>query len=65
MIALASHPEWATSYTWLGDVLEEDMHEVVEPIMRQPLLVQNWGSINATVPAKPIPFGLVALSDGG
>ena len=62
LIGLAAHPEWATSYTWLGDVDEDDMARVVEAgIMRQRLLVQNWGSINATVLATPMRFRLVRL----
>ena len=61
LIGLAPHPEWATSYTWLGDVVDEDMDSVVNAIMREPLLVQNWGSINATVLQTPVRFGLSVL----
>lgn len=64
LIGLASHPEWATSYTWLGDVVEEDMESVVEAIMGQPLIVQNWGSINATVLVHPVLFNVTGVSTG-
>ena len=30
LIGLAPHPEWATSYTHLGDIVEEDMVRVIE-----------------------------------
>ena len=60
LIGLATHPEWATSYTHLGDVWEEDL-AVVDRIMSQPLLVQNWGAINATVFVEPLGFRLVTV----
>jgi hypothetical protein len=31
---------------------------VVDAIMQQPLVTQNWGAINATVLVKPLEFGL-------
>lgn len=58
LIGLARHPEWATSYTHLGDVVAEDMAAVVDAIMRTPLVVQNWGAINATVLKEPLGFRL-------
>ena len=65
LIGLAPHPEWATSYTHLGDVVNEDMRAVVEAgIMRQRLKVQNWGSINATTLETPLPFELRLLPAG-
>ena len=32
---------------------------VVDAIMRRPLVVKNWGTINATELATPMPFALV------
>ena len=62
LIGLAAHPEWATSYTLLGEVVDEDMADVVDEIMQQRLLVQNWGSINAPVLRTPLDFGLARVS---
>eukprot|EP00966_Prymnesium_polylepis_P330683 7386303-Prymnesium_polylepis.1 len=47
LIGLAAHPEWATSYTHVADVVSEDMR-IVDDVMAEPLVTQNWGSINAT-----------------
>ena len=48
LIGLASHPEWAPSYTHVADVVGEDM-AVVDRIMAEPLKEESWGSITATV----------------
>ncbi|KAK3235611.1 hypothetical protein CYMTET_54200 [Cymbomonas tetramitiformis] len=56
-IALAEHPEWGHGHTVFGNVVTQDM-EIVDEIMRQPLKVENWGSINATVLQKRIQFDI-------
>ena len=48
LIGLAAHPEWATSYTHVADIVSDDLH-VVDAVMAEPLKSENWGSINATV----------------
>ena len=60
LIGLAHHPEWATSYTHVADVVPEDMF-VVDSLMQSPLRTESWGSINATVPIKPFSFTLERL----
>ena len=59
LIGLAAHPEWATSYTHVADVVSEDL-QIVDAVMAEPLMTQNWGSINATVFADKagMPFTL-------
>ena len=59
-IALAKHPEWGNGHTVWAEVVGDDM-AVVDAIMRRPLRVANWGSINATELVTPLPF---ALRDG-
>jgi len=63
LVGLAAHPEWATSYTHLGEVVEEDMRHVVEERIMgsMRLVVQNWGAINATVLAEPCTFRVAKL----
>ena len=41
-----------------AEVLPADM-AIVDAIMRRPLRVSNWGSINATELVSPLPFRLV------
>ena len=43
-----------------GQVVEEDM-EVVDGWMRRPIVVKDWGSINASVFVTPLAFCLRAL----
>ena len=57
-IALAEHPEWGNGHTVFAEVVAEDM-AVVDTIMRRPLRVSNWGSINATELVTPLPFRIV------
>lgn len=40
-----------------AEVFAEDM-AVVDAIMRNPLRVSNWGSINATELVTPMPYAL-------
>ena len=63
LIGLAAHPEWATSYTHVADVVSDDLR-VVDALMAAPLVTQSWGSINATVFAdtKGMPFSLEAVA---
>ena len=56
-IALAKHPEWGNGHTVWAEVVGDDM-AVVDAIMRRPLRVANWGSINATELVTPLPFAL-------
>jgi len=58
-IALAKHPEWGNGHTVFAEVIGPDM-AVIDAIMRRPLQVANWGSINATELVTPMPFKLVA-----
>lgn len=62
-IALAQHPEWGNGHTVFGEVLPEDM-AIVDAIMRRPLRIANWGSINATELVTPLPFKLRAWGTG-
>ena len=57
-IALAQHPEWGNGHTVWAEVLPQDM-AVVDAIMRRPLRVANWGSINATELITPVPYALL------
>lgn len=57
-IALAQHPEWGNGHTVWAEVLPQDM-AVVDAIMRRPLRVANWGSINATELVSPLPYALL------
>ena len=60
-IALADHPEWGNGHTVFGEVIEEDLIAVIDGgVMRQPLVVKNWGSINATELATPVAITLRA-----
>ena len=61
-IALAQHPEWGNGHTVWAEVLPADM-AVVDAIMRNPLRVSNWGSINATELVTPMPFLLLSPED--
>ena len=56
-VALAQHPEWGHGHTVFGTVVPEDMR-VIDAIMRRPLRVSNWGSINATELVTPLAFQL-------
>ena len=60
LIGLAAHPEWATSYTYLGDVVADDLR-VLDAILAQPLTVKSWGTINATTLDAELPFRLREL----
>lgn len=60
-IALAQHPEWGNGHTVFAEVFPEDM-AVIDALMRRPLRVANWGSINATELVKPMPFRLLGPS---
>ena len=55
-IALAQHPEWGNGHTVWADCLDMG---VIDAIMRRPLRVSNWGSINATELITPVPFHLL------
>ena len=57
-VALAQHPEWGNGHTVWAEVLPADM-AVIDAIMRRPLRVANWGSINATELITPVPFHLL------
>ena len=57
-IALAQHSEWGNGHTVWAEVLPQDM-AVVDAIMRRPLRVANWGSINATELVSPLPYALL------
>ena len=57
-IALAQHPEWGNGHTVWAEVLPGDM-AVIDAIMRRPLRVANWGSINATELITPVPYELI------
>ena len=61
-IALAQHPEWGNGHTVWAEVVGDDM-AVVDAIMRRPLRVANWGSINATELVTPLPYKLLAPED--
>ena len=41
-------------------MLPRDM-DVIDAIMRRPLVVKNWGSINATELVTPLPFALAPI----
>ena len=62
-IALAQHPEWGNGHTVWAEVLPGDM-AVVDAIMRRPLRVSNWGSINATELVTPVPYTMVLGAKG-
>lgn len=57
-IALAQHPEWGNGHTVFAEAFAEDM-AVIDALMRRPLRVSNWGSINATELVTPMPFRLL------
>ena len=57
-IALAQHPEWGNGHTVFAEAFPEDMG-VIDTLMRRPLRVSNWGSINATELVTPMPFRLL------
>ena len=57
-IALAAHPEWGNGHTVFAEVVGGDM-AVIDAVMRRPLRVSNWGSINATELVVPMPFRLL------
>jgi cyclophilin family peptidyl-prolyl cis-trans isomerase len=57
-IALAQHPEWGNGHTVFAEVFPEDMN-VIDTLMRRPLRVSNWGSINATELITPMPFKIL------
>lgn len=63
-IALADHPEWGHGHTVWGEVVSEDMG-VIDKFMRERAIkVENWGSINASVFVKALPFSLRRLDPG-
>ena len=47
--------QWGNGHTVWGEVLDMT---VIDEIMRQPLVVKNWGSINATELVQPMEFTL-------
>lgn len=57
-IALADHPEWGHGHTVWGEVVSTDMSVVDRIMQERPIRVENWGSINASVFATPLPFRL-------
>ena len=59
-IALADHPEWGRGHVVWGWVLDEDW-DVVEALMRRPIVTKDWGAINASVFVTVAPFTLKAL----
>ena len=61
-VALAQHPEWGNGHTVWAEVVPSDM-AVIDKIMRRPLRVSNWGSINATELVSPLPYRLLAPED--
>ena len=60
LIALADHP-MMPPHNAFGHVVEEDMPILDRLIESQPLKVQNWGTINATIFEKDVPFFLRRL----
>ena len=60
LIALADHP-MMPPHNAFAHVVEEDMPILDRLIERGPLKVQNWGSINATVFERAVPFALRRL----
>ena len=61
LIALADHP-MMPPHNAFGHVVTEDMPLLDALVERRPLVVQNWGAINATVFEMPVPFALRRLS---
>ena len=61
-VALAQHPEWGNGHTVWAEVVPGDM-AVIDAIMRRPLRVANWGSINATELVTPLPFALLGPAE--
>ena len=60
-IALAAHTEWGQGNTVLAQIEEGAQGmDVVAAIMQRPLVMKNWGSINATELVTPLPFTLFA-----
>jgi hypothetical protein len=57
-VALAQHPEWGNGHTVFAEVFPEDM-AVIDAVMRRPLVVKNWGSINATELVTPMPYRIL------
>lgn len=57
LIALADHP-MMPPHNAFGHVVEQDMAVLDRLIERGPLIVQNWGAINATVFEHAVPFML-------
>lgn len=57
LIALADHPMMPPHNTF-AHVVDEDMPLLDRLIEQGPLKVQNWGTINATVFRRAVPFAL-------
>ena len=63
LIALADHP-MMPPHNVFGHVVEEDMAALDRLIERGPLKSQNWGTINATVFERAVPFALRRIGPG-
>ena len=61
LIALADHP-MMPPHNAFAHVVDEDVAILDRLVERGPLKVQNWGTINATVFEKAVPFVLRRLS---
>ena len=61
LIALADHP-MMPPHNAFAHVVEEDMAHLDTLVQRGPLKVQSWGTINATVFKKQVPFALERLN---
>ena len=57
LIAYADHP-MMPPHNAFAHVVEADMPILDRLVEQRQLVVQNWGSINATVFATPVPFAL-------
>lgn len=57
LIALADHP-MMPPHNIFGHVVEEDMATLDRLIEQGPIKMQNWGTINATVFERAVPFSL-------
>ena len=60
-IELAAQPECGQGHTVFAQIEEGAQGmDVVDAIMQRPLVMKNWGSINATELVTPLPFTLFA-----
>ena len=60
-IATRAHHEWGHGHTVFGKVHERNM-DVVERIVRLPVLEQTWGQTRVTALAEKLPFFLAAAT---